>query len=222
MRILPHRGAVEAPPSRRRGTGAARARRFARDTRGAAGIELAFGAAALLGIAAAGFAVYSRIEAATSAPRIAIAMAEYVSREKAPDGHQLDALARFLRDHELGAGYSVLVVTTALRKEADNPATVLWIDRIEIGDETATEALKATCKGKGDGNGNAALGEHFTMDDDEIVFVVEVCARPATVSWTGDFHYHYLLPTRHPDVIPESPARTSEDESDGTSEDESA
>ena len=216
MRFPPHRGVVEAPPLPRLGTGAAHALRFARDTRGAGGIELALGAAAMLVIAATCFAVYSWIEAATSAPRIAITMAEYVVQEKAPDGNQLDALARFLREHELGTGYSVLVVTTAVRKEVGESATVHWIDRIALGDETTTKALEEICKGKGDKDGKAALGEHFTMDDDETVFVVEVCARGGAAPWTGNLYYHYLLPTRHPDVLPESPVRTPDEESDDT------
>ena len=52
------------------------------------------------------------------------------------------------------------------------------------------------------------------MDDGETVFVVEVCARaPASLSasWTGDLHYHYLLPTRHPDTVPARPARAPVD-----------
>ena len=210
MRCPPNRGVVAAPPSPGRGW---RGARFARDTRGAAGIELAIGAFVLLGLAVTGFAVYSRIEAVTSTPRIAVAMADYVSREQAPDGDQLDALARFLRDHELGSDYAVLVVTTAVRKEAGKAPGVLWIDRIALGDGTATGELKGTCKGKGAGDGKAALGGHFAMDDEEIVFVVEVCARAMAASslpasWLGDVYYHYLLPTRHPDVIPDPPGRT--------------
>ena len=216
MRCLPHRGGVEAPCRPRPGTGAARARRFAADTRGAAGIELALGAVVVLGIAVASFAVYSRIEAATSAPRIAITMAEYVSREEAPDGDQLDALALFLRDHELGAGHALLVVTTAIHKAAGEAAGVLWIDRIALGDDqTVTDELQETCRGKGAADGKAILGDHFPMDDGETVFVVEVCARAAAASlpasWTGDFYSQYLLPTRHPDVIPAQPARTPGD-----------
>ena len=207
--------AVEATPSRRRGRAAAtRARRFARDTRGAAGIELAIGAVVVLGIAVAGLAVYSRIEAATSAPRIAIALAEYVSREKAPDGDQLDALALYLRDHELGSGHALLAVTTAVHKAAGKAPGVLWIDRIALGDATVTKELEGTCKGKGAADGKAALGDHFSMDDGETVFVVEVCARaPASLSasWTGDLRHHYLLPTRHPDATPEAPARAPVD-----------
>ena len=163
MRLPAHRGVVEAPPSPRvarigemSGPGVLR---FARDTGGAAGIELAIGAFVLVGIAVACLAVYSRIEAATSAPRIAIAMAEYVSREEAPDGDQLDALARFLRDHELGAGYAVLVVTTAVHKEADEVPAVRWIDRIALGDETATTELAQICTGRRAGDGSAILGE---------------------------------------------------------------
>ena len=216
MKVLPHRRVVEAPPRPRHVAGAARARRFARDTRGAAGIELALGAVVVLGIAVAGFAVYSRIEAAVSAPRIAIVMAEYVSQEQAPDGDQLDALARFLRDHELGAGHALLVVITALHKAAGESAGVLWIDRIRLGDETATTDLAKTCKGKGAADGKAALGDHFTMDDGETVFVVEVCARAAAASlpasWTGDLYSQYLLPTRHPDVTPAQPARAPADD----------
>ena len=216
MSAPPLRETLEAAPSppRRGRAGAARARRFARDTRGAAGLELAIGAVVVLGIAVTGFAVYSRIEGATSAPRIAVAMAEYVSREEAPDGDELDALALFLRDHELGTDHALLVVTTAVHKPAGKAAGVLWIDRIAIGDQTATDALKATCKGKGAADGKAALGDHFAMDDGETVFVVEVCARaPASLaaSWTGDLHYHYLLPTRHPDAVPERPVRAPVD-----------
>ena len=218
MRFPPHRGVVEARRPRR-GPGAARhVLRFVRDTRAAGGLELAIGAVVVLGLAVTCFAVYSRIEATTSAPRIAIAMAEYVSREEAPDGDQLDALARFLRDHELGADHALLVVTTAVHKEAGKAAGVRWIDRIALGDETVTEALKETCKGKSTEDGKAALGDHFAMDDGETVFVVEVCARGGPVpslpaSWVADLYYHYLLPTRHPDVLPERPtARTPGEE----------
>ena len=209
MRGLPHRGVVEV--RLRRGAGAARARRFARDTRGSGGIEFAFGAVLVLVVAVAAFAVYGRIEAATSAPRIAIVMAEYISQEGEPDGDQLDALARFLRDHELRPGYALLIVTTAAHKPASKAAGVLWIDRIALGDKTATKDLEKTCKGKGPAGGEAALGDHFTLDDEETVFVVEVCARaPAATlrgSWGGDLHFQYLLPTRHPDVVPAAPKR---------------
>ena len=159
----------------------------------------------MLGLAVTGFAVYSRIEAAVSAPRIAIALAEYVSREEAPDGDELDALALFLRDHELGIDHALLVVTTAVHKAAGQAPGVLWIDRIALGDKTATKELEGTCKGKGAADGKAALGDHFAMDDGETVFVVEVCARPPaslSASWTGDLRHHYLLPTRHPDRPP--------------------
>ena len=210
MSCLPHRGVVESP--RRRGAGAARARRFARDTRGSGGIEFAFGSVVVLVVAVASFAVYTRIEAATSAPRIAILMAEYISQEGEPDGDQLDALARFLRDHELKPGYDLLIVTTAAHKPASKAAGVLWIDRIALGDKTATKDLEKTCKGKGPAGGKAALGDHFTLDDGETVFAVEVCVRaPAATlraSWTGDLYRQYLLPTRHPDVIPAAPKRT--------------
>ena len=209
---MTRRPAHRTRPGVRAGVRAARGLRFARDTRGSAGIEFAIGAVVVLGVAATCFAVYSRIEAATSTPRIAAAMAEYVSREEAPNGDDLDALARFLRDHELGPGYDLLAVTTAAHKVAGEAAGTLWIDRIEIGDRTVMDDLKRTCKGKGAADGKADLGDHFTMDDGETVFVVEVCARATATSlpasWTGDFYHQHLLPTRHPDVLPAAPMRT--------------
>ena len=189
--------------------------RFARDTRASAGIEFAIGAVVVLGLAATCFAVYTRIEAGTSAPRIAVAMAEYVSRGEALDGDEIDALALFLRDHELGPGHAVVVLTTAVHKAAGETAAVLWMDRIKLGDETVTRELEEPCKGKRAADGSADLGEHFTMDDGETVFVVEVCARavPASLptAWAGDLYSQYLLPTRHPDVVPEPLVRTPGD-----------
>ena len=210
MRFLPHR--------MRRGVRAGRAIRFVGDSRGSTEIELAVGAVVVLGLVAAGLSVYSRIEAATSAPRIAITMAQYVSQEKVPDGKQLDALASFLRDHELGSDHAVLVVTTAVHKAAGASPAVLWSDRIALGDKAATDEMGRTiCKDKSAADENAVFGGHFTMEDEETVFVVDVCTRatvsPLPASWMGDLHHRYLLPTRHPDVTPTAPARTPGGES---------
>ena len=171
------------------------------------GLELAIGAVVLLSVAVACFAAYSRVEAHTAVPRIAIGLAEYVSREEAPDGAELDALATFLRDHELGTDHAMLALITALRREVgDTDPTVLWEDTIALGDAAATTGLAQTCTGVGGGE-NAPLG----MDEGQNLFVVDVCARSGGTGLRaalGDLHYRYLLPGRNPDVIPDPPART--------------
>ena len=91
-------------------------RTFARDTRGAAGIELGFGAVALLTIAMLCFDLYSLVRVNTAGARSAVAMAEYVSREAAPDGDQMAALARFLHRQEFGAPADVVYVVSAVRR----------------------------------------------------------------------------------------------------------
>ena len=169
------------------------------------GLELAIGAVVLLAVAVACFAAYSRVEAHTAVPRIAIGLAEYLSREEAPDAAQLDALATFLRDHELGAGNPLLAVITALRREVgDTDPTVLWEDTIALGDAATTTELARLCTGLGAGD------PPLEMDEVQNLFVVEVCARSGGTGLRaalGDLHYRYLLPGRNPDVIPDPPMR---------------
>ena len=57
---------------------------FARDPRGSASIELAIGSVVLISAAALSFDLYSRIKADTAVARMAITMADYVSRDATP------------------------------------------------------------------------------------------------------------------------------------------
>ena len=78
-------------------------RAFARDSRAAAGIELALGATVLLSVSAFCFDLYARFKADTAAARMAVTMADYVSRDPNPNGDKMKALGQYLHRHELGA-----------------------------------------------------------------------------------------------------------------------
>lgn len=194
----------------------ARASDFVRGTRGSAGIELAFGAVALMAAVMGAFAVYSRIEANTSTPQAAIVMAEYVSRNKERSGPEIDALARVLRDQELGTDTATVFRISAIRRGSGSTSapTVHWVEEVEIGDSTATSALVATCGRYGEEGSSATLGSHFSMNENEVAFAVEVCARHRGLSSLGgmlsdDIRYHHILPSRHQgETLPARPSRT--------------
>ena len=194
-----------------------RARAFARDTCGAASIELALGAVVLLGIAALCFDLYSRVGAGTAGVRMAVTMADYVSRDTAPDGDELAALGEFLHAHELGIPADLVYVLTALRRPPGDPPPaieVLWTDNsIRIGDETATDAIAGNCARYFDEGGTGVLPENFKsgMASGEVLIVAEVCARLRREGSltgrfvAGDIYCFHALPARDPNEAPAAP-----------------
>lgn len=194
---------------------------FARCSRGGASIELALGATVLLSIVFLCFDLYSRIEADTSITRMAAIMADYVSRETAPDGDEMSALGLFLHDHELHVPADVVYVVTALHQPSGDPrpdVNVLWSDdTIRVGNPAVTAQLAAGCArhvGKG---GSAILPDDFTMTDDEVLIIAEVCARlthegSLTGKFiAGDVYRLHTLPARDPDQRPVAPAHVQLD-----------
>ena len=192
-------------------------RAFARDTRAAAGIELAIGAVVLVSVAALCFDLYSRVEAVTTAARIAATMTDYVSRGPDTDGGTLDgaalkALGAFLHEREFGAAAHLVFVISALHKPAgtSTPAVkVLWSDdTLRFGEETVTAALAADCArlvAESGGTTTAKLPADFAMDAGEVAVVVELCARPSGAGSltgrfdSGDIYRHHVLPARAPE-----------------------
>ena len=191
-------------------------RTFARDTRGAAGIELGFGAVALLTIAMLCFDLYSLVRVNTAGARSAVAMAEYVSREATPDGDQMAALGRFLHRQEFGAPADVVYVVSAVhRPPGGNPAEVLWADdTIRFGAAGTTETLAGECTRRGTAGWRTALlgnPETSGMVEGEVAIVAEVCARPMREGMltsrfvSGDIYRLYILPSRDRQEIPAQP-----------------
>ena len=188
-------------------------RQFLRNTRGAAPIELGLGAAALLGVSVLCFDLYARVDADTALSRIAVTMADYVSRDAAPEGGELTALGAFLHEHELGAPADLAFVLTALRQPAGDPrpaVEVLWSDNsIRIGDATVTAALAGGCARHATA---AGLPADFTMNAGEVLVIAEVCARLTREGSltgrlvTGDIHRVHALPARDRSEPPASPS----------------
>ena len=189
---------------------------FVRDQRGSAGIELAFGAVVLIAVSVVCFDLYTRIGADTAVSRMAVTMADYVSRDTAPEGAELAALGAFLHEHELGVPAHLAFVVTALRQPAGDPlpaVEVLWSDdSIRIGDATATEALAGGCARHVTPADTADLPDDFAMDAGEVLVIAEVCARLTREGSltgrfvAGDIYHLHALPARDPSTPPSAPA----------------
>ena len=193
-------------------------RAFLRDDRGAAAIELALGAVVFVAVAALTFDLYARIKADTSAARVAVTMADYVSRDPAPNGDDLAALGGFLHAHELRVPADLVYVLTAFRQppadeEGALPAVErLWTDdTIRIGDETVTGNLADDCSRRVGAGGVVNLPGDFTMAAGEVLVVAEVCARLTREGsitgrfLAGDLYRLHALPARDPEEPPAPP-----------------
>ena len=190
---------------------------FARGSRGAAALELACGAVALISVSVLCFDLYSRVRADTAIARIAVTMADYVSRDADPNVDEMAALGRYLHEHQLGFPAALVYVITALHQPTGDPlpdAVVLWSDStIRIGDEDTTESLAADCPRHGAKNDEpAVLPEGFTMSPEEVIVIAEVCARLTREGFltgkliAGDIYRLHALRSRDPDRQPNAPA----------------
>ena len=202
---------------------------FARDPRGAASIELALGAVVLISVSTLCFDLYSRIKADTAVARIAVTMADYVSRDVAPDGGEIKALGEFLYKNELGLPAALVYVVTALHQPSGDPLSgdplpavqVLWWpddNTIRIGDDAVTAEIAGKCAHFTDGGGNATLPDSFLpMSPDEVLIIVEVCVRLTREGFltgkfiAGDIYRLHALPARDPDQRPTAPVYAERD-----------
>ena len=196
-------------------------RAFLRDGRGGASLELAIGAVVFIAVAALSFDLYARIKADVAGARVVVTMADYVSRDQAPNGDDLAALGGFLHAHELRVPTDLVYVLTAFRQppageEETLPAVErLWTDdSIRIGDETVTGDLATGCSrlvGAGD---TVSLPDGFTMAAGEVLVVAEVCARltrEGSITGrfvAGDLYRLHALPARDPEEPPAAPVHT--------------
>ena len=196
-------------------------RGFARARRGSVSIELALGAVALVSVSALCFDLYARIKADTAGARMAMTMADYVSRDAAPDGAQMTALGAFLHAHELGVPADLVYVITAIRQPVRElssdplPAVkLLWSDdSIRIGDPATTKALASSCARHVTADASPKLPDDFTpMSVGEVLVIAEVCARLTREGSltgrfiTGDIYRLHALPARDPNQPPAEPS----------------
>ncbi len=196
-------------------------RGFARESAGSAGIEVGLGSVALLTVSMLCFDIYSVIRLDTAGARSAIAVADYVSREIAPNGDEIAALGEFLHRTEFDAPANVAYVISAVRRPTgDDPAAVLWADNtIRFGNEAATAELAGECTLRASqGWRPVLLGPPATsgMQEGEVTFVAEVCSRPSQQGLltntliAGDSYHVHILPARNSNEIPAEPVYAAE------------
>ena len=212
MNLRPVRTGSSSAPVRRAGL----ARTFLRESRGGTSLVLTIGAVVLLTTVVACFDLYTRVAAGAAAGRAAVTMADYVSREKAPDGDQIEAFGQYLLKHQLGAPADLVFVVSAIeRSTGAADASVLWAETFEVpfdpADTTVTASLASGCGQWGAKGAVANLPTGFTMDEGEVVVVSELCGRLqaqgalTSAVVTGDIYRIAALPTRDPDQPPPEP-----------------
>ena len=191
--------------------------RLARDERGSASIEFGIGIVVVLVVAALAFDIYSLIRADTATARIAATMADYVSRETAPDGDAMAALGQYLYERELGAPAALVYVVSAVHQPSGgNPAVALWDDdTVRVGEAQATADLVQDCRSRGqDGWQQDLLGQgsdRLILAANDVVIVVEVCAKLtlqgtlASRVLTGNIYRLHALPARDTRELPAAP-----------------
>ena len=199
------------------GSTLSRVRRFARRADGAAGIELGFGAAAMLTVSMLCFDLYSVVSVDTAGARSAVTLAEFVSRETAPQRDVLAALGEFLQTREFGVPTNAAFAVSAVERPAgEDRAVVLWTDdSIRFGNDSVTQDLADECEERArEGWREILLGPAATsgMTEGEVVLVAEVCARPSqqglisNLLLVGDSYHMHILPARDQNNPPAAPA----------------
>ena len=194
-----------------------RIRRFARRSDGAAGIELGFGAAALLTVSMLCFDLHSVVSVDTAGARSAVTLAEFVSREIAPEKDPLPSLGEFLQRQEFGVPtHAAFAISAVQRPTGEDRAVILWTDSsIRFGDDAVTAELAGECEERASDGWHAILlgpPAESGMTEGEVVLVAEVCARPsrqgliASRLFVGDSYHMHILPARDQDNPPASPA----------------
>ena len=196
--------------------------RAARDERGSASVEFGIGIVVVLVVTALAFDIYSLIRADTAIARIAATMADYVSRETAPDGDEIAALGQFLHEHELGAPTALVYVVSAVHQPSGgNPAVPLWDDdTVRFGEADATANLVQECRSRAQGGWQQDLlgqdPDRLTLAADDVVIVVEVCAKLllqgtlASRILSGNIYRLHALPVRDIRQPPAAPTYAPE------------
>ena len=206
----------------------------ARDERGSAGVELAIGAIVVVTIALIAADFYILTKVGVAGGRIAATMADYVSRERAPNGDEMLNLGQYLHDQELNAPTHLVFVVSAVQQPAGTGAArSLWVDdTIRFGDADETSALAVECTNRGnDGWRKALLGlgstaATETLPLDTVVIVVEVCVKPSQLGMltsefvTGMIYRLHVLPVRDKNQrAPATPVHSPPDSAAVTSPD---
>ena len=191
--------------------------RLLRDDRGSAALELGIGAVVVLIVAALALDLYSHTRANAASGRIASTMADYASRETAPDGDQISALGAFLLERELDAPAALVFVISAVhRQPGTNPAVLLWDDdTVRLGDAAATGELLQECRSRGQAGWRQSLlsagPNRLPLPANDVVIVVEVCAKLLRQGLltsrlvAGNIYRLHALPVRDRQQLPSAP-----------------
>ena len=139
--------------------------------------------------AALGLDVYQQARTQANLRQVATAYADYVSRDKDLSQDDIYSLADFLHKNVLDPLPAAFVMTAVEKKASGAVPSVLWDVRHQT--TPGSDPDPAQCSRVLSGTA-ASLPDGFTMEDNEVIVVAEVC-----VERDGDFAYaHHILPAR--------------------------
>ena len=140
--------------------------------------------------AALGLDVYQQARTQADLRQVATAYADYVSRDTDLSQDALYSLADFLHEAMLDPLSAAFFVGTVEKAALDASPAVLWVVINHVGStndpdlDKCRQILSDTA---------ANLPDEFTMEDNEVAVVAEVCVKQDN----GDLAYaHHILPAR--------------------------
>ena len=183
---------------------------YLRNRRGVASIESTLGTVAMITASLLALDLYRMAIAQTTSMYAAVSLADSLSREE-PQGVNAQqamntlaqSLAQFLHREQFPTSDAVFVVSAVYKSSTspdEDPPSVLWT-RQEVLYGTDNSDLDA-CRSENQDNeikintNPATLPQGFTMADEEIVIVAEVCVERTNMALPGAVYAHYIVPSR--------------------------
>jgi len=154
------------------------ARRFLRNTRGAAALESAIGAVVLVTASTLALNLYTSVATIPTGLNVSVTVADYVSREGAPKRSEMAALATFLRGEFFPQADAAFVVTAVQGTTGGNQKWT-WSKLILADSSAPPDPDLATCSKVAGASNTATLPTVLALQAHEIVIAAEVCIKHA-------------------------------------------
>lgn len=187
---------------------------YPRDRRGVASLESALGAVVMVTASLLALDLYRLADTQTTIMHVAVSVADTVSREEPPGltetelRQKMDAfvqsLAELLHKEQFPTSNANIVVAAVYKEPGTALPRALWSKEVVLLGPTNTPLT--ACQSANQTNeikihtNPATLPADFTMADDEIVIVAEVCVEGTSTAFPEAVYAHYIVPSRDDDL----------------------
>lgn len=168
------------------------------DRRGVAAVECALGIAVMLTATFTTLNLYRQARAQATVTHVAVALADYVSRDKMLMEECIESLAEFLHVEQLAPSAAAFVVSVIEGGEPGEAPSVLWTlePMLFSADENGDSTFADDCSRVGGEGEPANLPDGFTLASNEAVVVAEICIEHTNPLNDRVMYAHHILPPR--------------------------